>query len=430
MRARGKIFHIDCFRCIACSRQLIPGDEFAIREDELFCKADHDVLGVGGLVGVGVGVGIGLGAGLGGGGPGGLVGVVGVVGGATTGGAEMKQETPDQSPLPLSPAKGASQSAGGAQTPNGTANPNGGGSGGPNGSSTPVNSQLSSLSNDLASQYYSDDSTHGSSVVYSSVKSELTDAVQSVGGPRGGGGGVVVGSISSVGGPPSAGGGHGGAGGGGNNNGVVGAGGAVRSQGHKSGRNGGGEHKPTRVRTVLNEKQLHTLRTCYAANPRPDALMKEQLVEMTGLSPRVIRVWFQNKRCKDKKRSIMIKQMQQSEKDGRQLSLGALRGVPMVATSPVRHEPGQGPLGQALDIHSYQAPWKTLSDYAVNHPDSDFDPNSPQFRQLVNQMHGYDPSGPVAMSLDSSHTYLAGLDDSTCHLLPRSPSEMSSTTSD
>lgn len=65
------------------------------------------------------------------------------------------------------------------------------------------------------------------------------------------------------------------------------------------------------VRTVLNEKQLHMLRTCYAANPRPDALMKEQLVEMTGLSPRVIRVWFQNKRCKDKKKQIMIKQMEQ-----------------------------------------------------------------------------------------------------------------------
>lgn len=49
-------------------------------------------------------------------------------------------------------------------------------------------------------------------------------------------------------------------------------------------------HKTTRVRTVLNEKQLHTLRTCYNANPRPDALMKEQLTEMTALSPRVIRV--------------------------------------------------------------------------------------------------------------------------------------------
>lgn len=73
--------------------------------------------------------------------------------------------------------------------------------------------------------------------------------------------------------------------------------------------------KTTRVRTVLNEKQLHTLRTCYNANPRPDALMKEQLVEMTGLSPRVIRVWFQNKRCKDKKRSILMKQLQQHHGD-------------------------------------------------------------------------------------------------------------------
>lgn len=82
---------------------------------------------------------------------------------------------------------------------------------------------------------------------------------------------------------------------------------ALRPHAHKQ------AEKTTRVRTVLNEKQLHTLRTCYAANPRPDALMKEQLVEMTGLSPRVIRVWFQNKRCKDKKKSILMKQLQQQQ---------------------------------------------------------------------------------------------------------------------
>lgn len=82
-----------------------------------------------------------------------------------------------------------------------------------------------------------------------------------------------------------------------------------RSRSHKS------DHKATRVRTVLNEKQLYTLRTCYGANPRPDALMKEQLVEMTGLSPRVIRVWFQNKRCKDKKRTILLKQIQQQQQE-------------------------------------------------------------------------------------------------------------------
>lgn len=91
----------------------------------------------------------------------------------------------------------------------------------------------------------------------------------------------------------------------------AGMGGTRGSGSHKSG--GGSDGKPTRVRTVLNEKQLHTLRTCYAANPRPDALMKEQLVEMTGLSPRVIRVWFQNKRCKDKKKTIAMKQQMQEK---------------------------------------------------------------------------------------------------------------------
>ncbi|GBP03353.1 Insulin gene enhancer protein ISL-1 [Eumeta japonica] len=66
MRAKTKIYHIDCFRCSACARQLIPddiptprplpiirdsiccnilGDEFALREGgALYCREDHDVL--------------------------------------------------------------------------------------------------------------------------------------------------------------------------------------------------------------------------------------------------------------------------------------------------------------------------------------------------------------------------------------------------
>lgn len=86
-----------------------------------------------------------------------------------------------------------------------------------------------------------------------------------------------------------------------------GNGGSVSMAGKKA-----NDRKSARARTVLSEKQLNILKTCYSANPRPDALMKEQLVEMTGLSPRVIRVWFQNKRCKDKKiqNRLMEKQMQ------------------------------------------------------------------------------------------------------------------------
>eukprot|EP00794_Sanderia_malayensis_P009668 gene9668-10655_t len=79
--------------------------------------------------------------------------------------------------------------------------------------------------------------------------------------------------------------------------------------------------RPTRVRTVLNEKQLSTLKRCYAANPRPDSIMKQQLVELTGLSARVIRVWFQNKRCKDKKKSMLIKANEQTTREMMQTRL-------------------------------------------------------------------------------------------------------------
>ena len=41
MRAKNKIFHLECFRCVACEKQLVPGDEFALRDDGLFCREDH-----------------------------------------------------------------------------------------------------------------------------------------------------------------------------------------------------------------------------------------------------------------------------------------------------------------------------------------------------------------------------------------------------
>ena len=93
--------------------------------------------------------------------------------------------------------------------------------------------------------------------------------------------------------------------------GVMAGGGGPGGSGSLSGKKAN-DRKSARARTVLSEKQLNILKTCYSANPRPDALMKEQLVEMTGLSPRVIRVWFQNKRCKDKKiqNRLMEKQIQ------------------------------------------------------------------------------------------------------------------------
>ncbi|KAJ8405546.1 hypothetical protein AAFF_G00315260 [Aldrovandia affinis] len=241
MRARSKVYHIECFRCVACSRQLIPGDEFALREDGLFCRADHDV-----------------------------------VERATMGAGD---------PLsPLHPARPLQMAA------------------------EPISARQP----------------------------------------------------------------------------------ALRPHVHKQ------PEKTTRIRTVLNEKQLHTLRTCYNANPRPDALMKEQLVEMTGLSPRVIRVWFQNKRCKDKKRSILMKQLQQQQPNDKTFLWGYLQniqgmtGTPMVAASPERHDGGLQ--ANPVEVQSYQPPWKVLSDFALQ---SDID--QPAFQQLVNFSEG----GPGSNSTGS-----------------------------
>ncbi|CAG9857756.1 unnamed protein product [Phyllotreta striolata] len=279
MRAKSKIYHIECFRCRACARQLVPGDEFALRDGGvLYCKEDHDA---------------------------------------------MEKTTA---------ATAAAAPTGAHLAPSGESNNN------------------TSLSNN----------NHNSN---STELGCMSDSGSESGSHKGGGGG----------------------GGGLRKSGAGGVG---------SGGGGGSEGKPTRVRTVLNEKQLHTLRTCYAANPRPDALMKEQLVEMTGLSPRVIRVWFQNKRCKDKKKTILMKQQMQQEKyysqDGRKMGYGAMQGIPMVASSPVRHD---SPIGvHPLEVQAYQPPWKALSDFAL-HADLD-QPHQPAFQQLVNQMHGYDLPPP------------------------------------
>ncbi|CAJ1048998.1 PREDICTED: insulin gene enhancer protein ISL-3 isoform X5 [Xyrichtys novacula] len=250
MRARDNVYHIECFRCSVCSRQLLPGDEFSLREDELLCRADHSLL--------------------------------------------LERSSAGS---PLSP---------------GHLHPN-----------RPLH---------------------------------LADPVSVRQAPH-------------------------------------------RNHVHKQ------SEKTTRVRTVLNEKQLHTLRTCYNANPRPDALMKEQLVEMTGLSPRVIRVWFQNKRCKDKKKSILMKQLQQQQHSDK-TNLQGLTGTPLVAGSPIRHE--SSVQGNPVEVQTYQPPWKALSEFALQ---SDLD--QPAFQQLVS----FSESGSLGNSSGSDVTSLSSQ-------LPDTPNSM------
>ena len=69
-----------------------------------------------------------------------------------------------------------------------------------------------------------------------------------------------------------------------------------------------------------------------------------------------------------------------------------MHGIPMVATSPVRHE---SPVGMnPVEIHSYEPPWKALTEFAL-HTDLDRLNNGPPgggssgppFQHLVNQVN-------------------------------------------
>ena len=43
MRTMAYIFHLHCFACVMCSRQLATGDEFYLMEDgRLVCKEDYE----------------------------------------------------------------------------------------------------------------------------------------------------------------------------------------------------------------------------------------------------------------------------------------------------------------------------------------------------------------------------------------------------
>lgn len=78
------------------------------------------------------------------------------------------------------------------------------------------------------------------------------------------------------------------------------------------------------------------------------------------------------------------------------MGYGSIQGIPMIASSPVRHD---SPLNlHGLEVTSYQPPWKALSDFALH---ADLDNNgavnhTPAFQHLVNQASHHHFSYPQA----------------------------------
>ncbi|KRZ93487.1 Insulin enhancer -like protein [Trichinella sp. T8] len=336
MRAKNNLYHISCFKCVVCTRPLLPGDEFALRHIALYCKADYELAERNSLC--------------------------------------LSTETSNESQL-------EEHSADVQATLNALHHPSG---------QSPLSSESTSCYRNLGQ----DDSP-----VSKSGNAVLNMGLGTSGSSYSNGCGQSTPELTSTSPQVSA--------------------GSVGQQPFAQKKDKREKPKTTRVRTVLNEKQLHTLRTCYAANPRPDALMKEQLVEMTGLSPRVIRVWFQNKRCKDKKKQLIMKQIQQQHVKNQTLNGIRMQGVgPLIASSPSRHDV---PLISAIEVQQYQqnAVWmksagRTMHDYQPAMPDDlpttsavGQDSQTP-FQQL---MHDFgDSSIPPLNYISSSAAFNATLD--------------------
>lgn len=72
---------------------------------------------------------------------------------------------------------------------------------------------------------------------------------------------------------------------------------------HKDGRRG-----PKRPRTILTSAQRRQFKASFEVSPKPCRKIREALAKDTGLSVRVVQVWFQNQRAKMKKIQRKAKQ--------------------------------------------------------------------------------------------------------------------------
>lgn len=63
----------------------------------------------------------------------------------------------------------------------------------------------------------------------------------------------------------------------------------------------GGRRITKRPRTILNAEQRKEFHAAFEASKKPCRKVREHLAERTGLNVRVVQVWFQNERAKEKK---------------------------------------------------------------------------------------------------------------------------------
>ena len=92
--------------------------------------------------------------------------------------------------------------------------------------------------------------------------------------------------------------------------------------------------KKSRVRSIISEEQLTVLRSCYQINPMPRREELQQIADVIGHPYKVVKVWFQNSRARDRR-------------EGKLLPLPPPSSSPHVTASPAYHTlPAPPPLSK------------------------------------------------------------------------------------
>ncbi|GLV33962.1 uncharacterized protein CBL_11155 [Carabus blaptoides fortunei] len=85
-----------------------------------------------------------------------------------------------------------------------------------------------------------------------------------------------------------------------------------------------GRRGPKRPRTILTTQQRRAFKASFEVSPKPCRKVRETLAKETGLSVRIVQVWFQNQRAKMKK---IQKKARQDNKNGKELENDEEKGL-------------------------------------------------------------------------------------------------------
>lgn len=42
MRTANNVFHLKCFTCVVCGSQLQKGEQYVVKQSQLFCRNDYE----------------------------------------------------------------------------------------------------------------------------------------------------------------------------------------------------------------------------------------------------------------------------------------------------------------------------------------------------------------------------------------------------